>query len=75
MQPSGVIEKRRQQQALDWLNDLVHEELRRRFDTDPRVREQLPAVKEALLRGEMTPVRAAESLLAAHEKRTDESKS
>ncbi|MCW5555225.1 MAG: methylmalonyl Co-A mutase-associated GTPase MeaB [Verrucomicrobiae bacterium] len=63
---SGVIAKRRQQQTLEWLNDLIHDELRRRFDHDPRVLAKLPELRSALLRGEMTAVRAANVLLEAH---------
>jgi LAO/AO transport system kinase len=66
LEPRGVIAHRRQQQALDWLTDLVQDELRRRFYQDPRVAEQLPAVQSALLRGDMTAVQAARKLLAAH---------
>jgi len=64
---NGVIARRRQQQALDWLSDLVHDELRRRFDHDSRVKARLPVVREALLRGEMTALAAAHALLAAHD--------
>jgi len=66
LEPKGFIAKRRQQQALEWLGDLIHDELRRRFDHDPRVTMKLPELKEALLRGEMTVVRAAKVLLDAH---------
>jgi LAO/AO transport system kinase len=66
LEPKGVIARRRQQQALDWLGDLMHDELRRRFYQDPRVAEQLPAVQKALLQGDLTAVQAARKLLAAH---------
>ncbi len=66
LEAKGVIAKRRQQQMLEWLNDLIHDELRRRFDRDPRVIAKLPELRDALLRGETTAVRAANSLLDAH---------
>jgi LAO/AO transport system kinase len=66
LEPKGFIAKRRQQQTLEWLGNLIHDELRRRFDHDPRVMTKLPELKEALLRGEMTVVRAAKILLEAH---------
>ncbi len=66
LEPKGVIAKRRQQQTLEWLNDLIHDELRRRFDRDPRVIAELPELRQALLRGEITAVRAANLLLGAH---------
>ena len=72
VEPKGVIAKRRQQQTLEWLNDLIHDELRRRFDRDPRVIAKLPELRAALLQGGMTAVRAAQILLAAHSE-TDQS--
>jgi LAO/AO transport system kinase len=66
LEPKGVIARRRRQQALDWLTDLIQDELRRRFYQDPRVAEELPALQSALLRGELTAVQAAVKLLAAH---------
>jgi LAO/AO transport system kinase len=66
LEPKGFIAKRRQQQTLDWLGDLIHDELRRRFYHDPRVMTKLPELKEALRRGELTVVRAAKILLEAH---------
>ena len=67
LEPKGVIKRRRQQQTLDWLMDLIHAELRRRFDHDPRVIQQLPGVRDALLRGDVTVLGAAQALLAAHD--------
>jgi len=66
LEPRGVIARRRQQQTLEWLNALIHDELRRRFDQDPRVIAKLPELRTALLQGEMTAVRAAQILLATH---------
>ena len=73
LEPKGVIASRRQQQAFEWLSDLIHDELRRRFHQDPRVIERIPAVREALLRGEMTAVGAARALVAAHDGQTETS--
>ena len=66
LEPKGIIAKRRQQQTLEWLGALIHDELRRRFDHDPRVIAKLPELRRALLKGEITAVRAAQVLLAAH---------
>jgi LAO/AO transport system kinase len=65
LEPKGVIARRRQEQSLAWLNDLILDELKRRFYRHARVKARLPIVQEALLRGEITAVRAAESLLSA----------
>ena len=67
LRPKGVISKRRQEQMLDWLSDLVGEGLRRRFYDDPRIQGQLPKMQQALINYKLTPVRAAEILLEAHD--------
>jgi LAO/AO transport system kinase len=64
LEPKGVITKRRQQQSAEWLTDLIHDELQRRFDRHPRVQARFPALRESVLRGETTAVSAALSLLA-----------
>jgi len=68
--PKGVITRRRQEQSLDWLAALIEDELQRRFYHDPRVKARLADVRQAVMRGDITAVRAAESLLAVHEERT-----
>jgi LAO/AO transport system kinase len=65
LEPKGIIARRRQEQSLSWLDAMVEEELKRRFYADPRVTAQLPALRQALLRGEITAVRAAETILSA----------
>jgi LAO/AO transport system kinase len=67
LEPLGVIARRRQDQSLAWLNDLIQDELKRRFYRDASVKARLPFVQQALLRGEITAVRAAAALLAAHQ--------
>jgi LAO/AO transport system kinase len=75
LEPKGVISRRRQDQALDWLSDLIHDELVREFYADPRVTARMPAVQGALLRGELTAVRAAKTLLALHQGQNETSNS
>jgi LAO/AO transport system kinase len=60
----GVLAQRRQQQNVEWLADLIRDELQTRFDRNPRVQARYPGIREALLRGEMTAVIAARALLA-----------
>ena len=72
LEPKGIITKRRQEQALDWLTDLVHDALRRSFYRDPKIKGLLPAIQADLMRGELTAVRAAKKLLALHEGKTEE---
>ncbi len=75
LEPKGIIARRRQEQALDWLTDLIHNELQRSFYSDPRVTARMPALQGALLRGEITAVRAAQTLLALHEGHNEQSPS
>ena len=73
LEPKGVIAKRRQQQAVDWLTDLIRDELQRRFDHHPRVLARLPGLRQSLLRGEITAVSAADALLADFDGRPENS--
>jgi LAO/AO transport system kinase len=72
LEPKGVIAKRRQQQAVDWLTDLIRDELHRRFDRHPRIQARLPALRESLIRGEITAVSAAHMLLADFDARHED---
>ena len=67
LEPEGIIAKRRQQQSLEWLSNLIRDELLRRFYHDPKVKEQLPGLQQALLRGDTTAVAAARELLDTYE--------
>jgi LAO/AO transport system kinase len=73
LESKGVIAKRRQQQAAAWLMDLIYDELQRRFDRHPRVQARFPALRESLLRGEVTAFSAAHALLAEFDGRPEES--
>src|SRR6516225_7660494 len=70
IEPAGVIVKRRQQQSLEWFSSIVHDELLRRFYHDSKVKECLATLQGQLLKGEITPVRAAQELLEAFESRS-----
>ena len=65
LEPKGIIAARRRQQSLEWLAESVQDGLRRRFYQNPRVQAELPAVREAVLRGELTVPGATQLLLAA----------
>jgi LAO/AO transport system kinase len=67
----GVVARRRQQQAIDWLMDLIYDELKRRFDQHPRVQRHFPGIREELLRGDLTVVSAARQLLADFDGRAE----
>ena len=63
-QQSGYFQRRRQQQQLQWLHQSIAQALEARFYADEGVREQLPAVQQAVANGQLTPFAAAEKLLA-----------
>ena len=63
LEPKGVLANRRRQQTLDWFADLIHDELQRRFEHNPRIQARLPALRESVLRGETTAVSAANLLM------------
>ena len=60
---SGVFERRRREQNLDWMRGLIDESLRRRFFSDTAMQEKLESLSGAVARGEMPPVKAVESLM------------
>ena len=65
LQPQGIIASRRRLQLLEWLAESVQDALHQRFYHNPRVQAELPAVKDAILRGELTVPGATQTLLAA----------
>lgn len=62
-QASGVFERRRQEQNLDWMRGLIDEALRRQFFSDNTMKEKLEGISGAVARGEIPPVKAVESLM------------
>jgi LAO/AO transport system kinase len=65
LEPAGLIEARRREQRLHWFEDLVREEVVSRLNRHPEVQSLRPRIEEALLRGEITPARAARALIEA----------
>ena len=59
---SGVFDKRRQQQNLDWMHNLVLEQLKRDFYNHPNVRMNLTAIEQMIISGTMSPTYAAKLL-------------
>ncbi len=60
---SGVFTQRRHTQDVDWMHAMIDEYLQKQFYDDECVKANLPRVKEALLKGEMTPAMGASELL------------
>lgn len=60
---SGQLMDTRRSQNLAWMNELVQQALRDRFETSPAVRSNRPAIESAVARGVMPPALAALRLL------------
>lgn len=60
---SGVLMRRRQQQNIDWVHNLVSEHLKRTFYGHPNIRINLPAIEEKIRAGELSSTQAALMLL------------
>ena len=61
---SGVFEKRRQQQNLDWMHNLVLEQIKREFYGNADIRQHMPAIEQRVIGGKISPTQAATRLLA-----------
>ena len=61
---SGVFQRRRQEQNLDWMRGLIDEALRRQFFADEGMKNKLEKISELVARGEVPPVKAVESLMS-----------
>lgn len=63
-QLSGVLQERRQEQAVQWMHSLVLESLKTRFYASPAVQAKLPAAEQAVAAGIKPALAAAMELLA-----------
>lgn len=61
---SGFWHNRRRDQALAWVQSLVHEALLHAFDVHPGVIGKLPVIENAVATDKLDPVSAAQQLLA-----------
>lgn len=60
---SGVFESRRKEQAIEWVFRMVEDGLKESFYNHPKVKEELPKLKEQILNGKLPATTAAELLL------------
>ena len=63
LKPTGEFDAKRQHQALSWMWQLIDSGLRLHFRHHPRVRQNLPALSQAVELGTTTPAAAAYALL------------
>ncbi len=65
---SGVFQERRRSQTLEWVFNMVTEQLKERFYNHDGVRRLIPSLKEELLSDRISATMAATKLLAAFDK-------
>lgn len=63
---SGVLNERRQHQALDWVFAMVEDYLKESLYRDPNVQKRLSEQRQGVLAGKILPTAAAEALLKAY---------
>lgn len=61
---SGVFGRRRHQQDLDWMHNLILEQIKRTFYGRPDIKQNLPAIEQKVIEGLMSPTQAATELLS-----------
>ena len=64
---SGVLDRRRREQAREWLHSMVKERIAERFYRHPGVARLLPDIEKAVIDGTIPATRAAWQLLEAFE--------
>ncbi len=60
---SGVFQKRRNRQLLEWMYSMIDEHLHSLFFDDPVITGRMPEVKDAVLRGIISPTQAVKELV------------
>jgi LAO/AO transport system kinase len=61
---AGTFVEKRQRQEIEWMWAMVDHQLLGRHREDPRVRERIPSIEEAVRKGSLTPTLAATELVA-----------
>ena len=60
---TGELEENRRRQAVAWMWSRIEDGLKERFFNDSQISVQLPQIKAAVARGELSPTAGAERLL------------
>ena len=68
MKKTNQFEKRRMQQATNWLHSLLEEQLLSRFYENEAVKKELPLMRENVLSGQISATKAALTLIKDFEK-------
>jgi LAO/AO transport system kinase len=70
MMDHGLFETRRQEQARQWMHEMIEQELLSRFRNDPAVKSALAAYERKVSEGRISSFRAARVLLDLHQEKT-----
>jgi LAO/AO transport system kinase len=62
-QQNGHWQRRREQQAIQWMEETIQHLMDQAFHQDPVVREALPDIQAAVGKGQQSPTQAAEALM------------
>jgi LAO/AO transport system kinase len=68
---NGYFAEVRRSQSIKWMEETVQQELTRRFQSDPAVRQRLQELQRELMRGQTSSFRAARILLDAYFRKTE----
>lgn len=60
---AGDFERRRQEQAVTWMRDMLTDRLLAKMSSHPRVAESLPGIENNVRRGTLLPTRAVDQVL------------
>lgn len=63
LQKAGEFDRRRQEQAVTWMRDMLSERLFARMKSDPKVAAALPEIEEYVRHGKLLPTRAVDQIL------------
>jgi LAO/AO transport system kinase len=63
---SGVFDKRRKDQTIEWVFRMVEDTLKDEFYNNEKVQKAITSIKEEIISGRITPTLAAEKLLAIY---------
>jgi LAO/AO transport system kinase len=61
---SGILDRRRRAQSVEWMHSLIYEALKQEFFSVPAVRARLAETELAVANGKLPPLAAAQQLLA-----------
>lgn len=71
-QQSGTFYSKRQEQALNWMHDMILERIKDQFFQHPVIKENLPLFEQKIVKGEVPVTKAVESLIGKfHDLRDD----